>query len=74
MDIIDDNIDKLFAQPVMTKKKKERKMVKAREICLLEPKISINVNIFLKQFKGGGEEVMKLMKEGKRTIRKNKRV
>ena len=35
-----------------------------KEISILDGKTSMNVNIFLRQFKGGGEEVVTLIKEG----------
>ena len=70
VDLLDEKMEKLFAQPdAATKRREEKKgrkmaMLASKEISLLEPKISMNVNIFLKQFKGGGQEVVYMLTQG----------
>jgi len=57
--------EELFKQKVIEKEKKsEEKKSVPKEICLLDQKRSLNVNIFLKQFKRPIEEILQMIKDG----------
>ncbi|XP_039208464.1 inverted formin-2 isoform X1 [Crotalus tigris] len=62
-------IEQLFCFPQNKPKSKEVAPVKAepKEITFLDSKKSLNLNIFLKQFKCTNEEVVKMIQEGDRT-------
>uniref|UniRef100_A0A8C6VII3 Inverted formin 2 n=1 Tax=Naja naja TaxID=35670 RepID=A0A8C6VII3_NAJNA len=62
-------IEQLFCFPQTKPKSKEVAPVKTepKEITFLDSKKSLNLNIFLKQFKCTNEEVVKMIQEGDRT-------
>ncbi|XP_015670109.1 inverted formin-2 [Protobothrops mucrosquamatus] len=62
-------IEQLFCFPQNKPKSKEVAPVKTepKEITFLDSKKSLNLNIFLKQFKCTNEEVVKMIQEGDRT-------
>lgn len=58
-------LEDLFSQKTKSPKKKEEKPKKEpQEVTLLDGKRSLNVNIFLKQFRKSNEEVIALLKKG----------
>ena len=57
--------EELFCQQIIEKTAKKEEKKPPKEISILDGKTSMNVNIFLRQFKGGGDEVLKWICEGK---------
>ncbi|XP_038633957.1 inverted formin-2-like isoform X4 [Scyliorhinus canicula] len=60
------SIEKLFSFPVLEAKQKERTVSKTevKEITFLDSRKSLNLNIFLKQFKCSHEEVTDMIRRG----------
>ncbi|XP_051874067.1 inverted formin-2 isoform X2 [Pristis pectinata] len=63
------SIEKLFCFPVSEPKKKEQNVTKKepKEITFLDSRKSLNLNIFLKQFKCSDEEVADMIRTGDRS-------
>ncbi|XP_042332220.1 inverted formin-2 isoform X2 [Sceloporus undulatus] len=63
------SIEQLFCFPLAKSKSKEAAPVKTepKEITFLDSKKSLNLNIFLKQFKCSNEEVVDMIQKGDRT-------
>ncbi|XP_065896679.1 inverted formin-2-like isoform X3 [Dysidea avara] len=54
----------LFCRPEIVKREKEEKPKEPSVVCLLDSKTSLNVNIFLKQFRSSNKEVIAIITEG----------
>ncbi|XP_078090124.1 inverted formin-2-like isoform X2 [Mustelus asterias] len=63
------SIEQLFCFPVSNSKQKEKTVIKkeVKEITFLDSRKSLNLNIFLKQFKCSHEEVTDMIKRGDRS-------
>lgn len=59
-----ETLEKLFCRKLIAKAQNKPKVKPPKEILLLDPKRSMNTNIFLKQFKESHSEIVAMIKEG----------